>query len=234
MGIVSDFEEKRIALGWRDLVRLTTAIGSQTLAIRGSDKSMFGNLFEKLILGSTLTILGFRRVNPATNRITDRVFWLSDARGNRESDAALIYRSGKLARFDIGFIGRGNPEISKDKLSRYEREAEIMGGRHQSVTFILVDRLPANSMKTQEAAQRIGAEIIQMHWQYWPRDLARRLGERFEYIHPIQLMSDQELDHFLSAQLEQVRIQDFLSAVTLEELESEASDGGTPSEDPNI
>src|SRR5262245_33163075 len=108
-------------LDWKGVARLTTAIGAQTLTIRGSDKSIYGKLFEKLILGSFLTILGFERVDPQRN-VKDRgVFWLSDSSDIRESDATLLVEPGKLARFDIGFIGPGNPEISKDKLSRFAR-----------------------------------------------------------------------------------------------------------------
>jgi len=63
LGFVEDASGKRVRLNWKDIARLTTAIGSQTLAIRGSDKSMYGKLFERLILGSMLTILGYKRVN---------------------------------------------------------------------------------------------------------------------------------------------------------------------------
>lgn len=221
MGFAKDSEGRTITLGWKDLARLMTAIGSQTLAIRGSDKAMFGKLFEKLILGSVLTTFGFRRVNPAINTSTDKVFWLSDSTGSRESDATLIFRRGQVARFDMGFIGRGNSEISKDKLSRYEREAEAAGGKHSSVTFIIVDRLPTKSKKTQEAANKIGAEIIQMHWQYWPRRLAERLGERLGFVHELQTMPDNKIREYLTNQLADIPIQDFLTAITIGELEEE-------------
>lgn len=177
VGVATEDTGALAEVNWRDVLRLTTAIGSETLAIRGSDKSMFGKLFEKLVLGATLSVLGFRRVDRQTQD-SDRVFWLSDSSASRESDATAIYRAGKVARFDIGFIGPGNPEISKDKLSRFERELEAAGGTHSSVTVILIDRLPAKSKKTLDAAKRLDAEIVQMHWQYWPRALAARLGER--------------------------------------------------------
>lgn len=47
------------ALGWSEALRLTTALGCAELAIRGSDKSRYGKLFERLVLGSVLSILGF-------------------------------------------------------------------------------------------------------------------------------------------------------------------------------
>ena len=104
LGFAEDKDGRRAELEWEGVTRLTTAIGSQTLTIRGSDKSIYGKLFEKLVLGSFLTILGFERVDPATNKKTEGVFWLSSST-TRESDATLLVRPGKLARFDMGFIG---------------------------------------------------------------------------------------------------------------------------------
>lgn len=42
-------------LSWTVLTQIFTAIGAQTLALRGSEKSIYGKLFEKFILGSVLT-----------------------------------------------------------------------------------------------------------------------------------------------------------------------------------
>lgn len=218
LGFQEDQAGRRVELGWKDIIRLTTAIGSETLTIRGSDKSIYGKLFERLILGSLLSILGFQRVNPATNTRSEKVFWLSDSSDLRESDATLIIQPGKVVRFDIGFIGSGNSEISKDKLSRYAREMEMGGESHTSLTFIVVDRLPATS-KTKEAARRIGAEIVQMSMQYWPREVARLLGIRFGFRHELQEMADGEIRAYLARELEAIAVQDFLAGVYLDELE---------------
>ncbi len=51
-------------INWLTMTYLLNAIGAQTLAIRGSEKSVYGKLFEKLILGAVLHILGFRHVQP--------------------------------------------------------------------------------------------------------------------------------------------------------------------------
>jgi hypothetical protein len=61
LGIVENGKGKQTPLTWKDITRLTTAIGSLTLTIRGSDKSIYGKLFERLILGSVLSILGFQQ-----------------------------------------------------------------------------------------------------------------------------------------------------------------------------
>ena len=184
---------------------------------------MFGKLFEKLILGSMLSILGCERQNPRNLNKTEKVFWLSDSSGARESDATLLYRPGKLARFDIGFIGRGNSEISKDKLSRYEREAEAGGAIHDVVTFIVVDTLPPKSKKTQEAASRIQAEIIQMNWQYWPLNLAQRLQARLGFNSELATLNESQLRSYLTAKISSIPLQDLLNAFSVAELEEAAA-----------
>jgi hypothetical protein len=149
-------------------------------------------------------------VNQPNITKTRNVFWLSDSSELRESDATLIYRPGKLVRFDIGFIGPGNSEISKDKLSRYEREAKVAGNVHHALTCVIVDRLPS-SAKTVTAAERIGAEIIQMSMQYWPRTLAQRLGQRIGFQHEIQTMRDDRLHEYLKTKLTSLPIQDYVT-----------------------
>lgn len=212
LGFVEDRLGHRVELDWQGITRLTTAIGSQTLTIRGSDKSMYGKLFERLILGSFLTILGYERVDRKRSTKKSNIFWLPDSSDSRESDATLLVRPGKLARFDIGFIGPGNSEISKDKLSRFARELELSSGKSSSTTFIVVDRLPRTG-KTEKAASSIGAEIVQMSMRYWPRDLARRLGDRLGVKHPLQTMAEEDIGGFLSGRLKEIRVQDFLSGV---------------------
>lgn len=61
-------------VNWPFVLYLFTAIGAQTLAIRGSEKSKYGKLFEKLVLGSLLTLLGFQRVDPEDAEKKQRVF----------------------------------------------------------------------------------------------------------------------------------------------------------------
>ncbi len=209
-------KEMQYVLDWESMARLTTAIGAQTLAIRGSEKSMYGELFERLILGSVLTLLGFKRTDPKTNKESQGVFWLSDSSDIRESDATVIVSPGKLARFDIGFIGRGNPEISKDKLTRFSNTVEYNTGvSSSSVTFVIVDTLP-NTGKTQAAANKSGTELIQMSMQFWSKELSIKLKERFGYIHPMQNLSDSDLHEYIRKNLLNIRIQEFLSGVTVE------------------
>ena len=133
--VFTDKNNHDYRLGWRELSQVFTAVGAQTLTIRGSEKSMYGKYFEKLVLGSLLTLLGFSLRDNKTEKL-ENIFWLSERQDKRESDATVIYKPGIGARFDIGFIGPGNSEISLDKVSRFEREIEIGNQKHYMSTII--------------------------------------------------------------------------------------------------
>jgi hypothetical protein len=94
LGLIEDESGKVYRnLEWRDIIRLTTAIGCATLTIRGSDKSTYGKLFERLVLGSVLHILGFQYIENPSSPIIERVFWLSDNSNLRECDGTLRLRA---------------------------------------------------------------------------------------------------------------------------------------------
>lgn len=171
--------DREVSLNWLFVLYLTAGIGGQTLTIRGSEKSLYGKLFEKLILGAALSVLGFRFAPEGPVDPSPGQFWLSST-SKRESDATLLVAPGEGVRFDIGFIGRGNSEISLDKVSRFEREAEFNERRYGMSTFIIVDRIGAKS-NLPELASRIDGTLLQMSMSYWPQNLARKLHERFGY-----------------------------------------------------
>lgn len=204
-------------LAWKDIIRLSTAIGAATLTIRGSEKSTYGKLFERLILGSVLSILGFQHVENSQSRKLEKVFWLSDNSDVRECDATIRLRPGKLARFDIGFIGKGNPEIMKDKLTRYSSEIEQNGRTNLSQTFIIVDRMPETT-KTAEMANKSGTEIIQMSMQFWASELAIRLKNRLGYSAKILSVPEDRLRNYIERKLRSIPILNFLGSNTLREL----------------
>jgi len=218
--------EEEVFLDWREIIQLTTAIGAQTLTIRGSDKSTYGKLFEKLILGSLLTILGFERVDERKNSKNNMVFWLSDSADDREVDATAIITPGKLALFDIGFIGPGNSEISKDKLSRFAKNREISGQKYDAKTYIVVDRLPKTG-KTEGAAKKIDAEIIQMSMKYWPKELAIKLNEGLGLDHVLCNMPESEIEVYLREKLKTIELQNFLGGLNIgdEDIEEEQEEG---------
>ena len=188
---------------------LLNTIGSETLTIRGSEKSAYGKLFEKLILGSLLSILGFKFVDRENPSGLKKVFWLAQQGERRESDATLLYKAGKGVRFDIGFIGRGNPEISLDKVTRFEREIELQEQKWYLATIIIVDRIGKKS-RIEALANKIGGTIIQMSMSYWPKQVATELSNTIGYSHELVRMPDDKIDDYLKETIRKVPLETFL------------------------
>lgn len=205
------FQGKEVPVSWNFLLRLFLALGAQTLTIRGSEKSTHGKLFEKLVLGALLELIGYKLVEKnAIKAGEDKVFWLSErGRGDREKDATLVYKLQRAIRFDLGFIGRGNTEISLDKVSRFEREIELQGKRIFSKTYIIVDRVGQKS-RIQEMAKRIDGCIFMMSKRYWLRDVAKQLGKDTGFVHPITKMKDAELRKYIETGLSRIDFKKFL------------------------
>lgn len=195
-------------INWLWLTYLLNTIGAQTLAIRGSEKSAYGKLFEKLILGSMLHILGFKQIKPPPQEF-ERVFWLASREERRESDATLLYEPGKGVRFDIGFIGRGNPEISLDKVTRFEREISLGRATYYMATIILVDRIGANS-RIERLAKEVDGTIIQMSAAYWIQQVARVLQDSLGFKHELAEMKQEYVEEYLGRKLRGVPLQDFI------------------------
>ncbi len=191
---------------------LMISIGAQTLATRGAEKSMYGKFFEKMILGSVLEILGFELDAGRSGKAMS--YWLSERGERRESDATAIVSGGYGVRFDIGFIGPGNTEISLDKVSRFARVDEIAGREYEMATIIIVDRIGEGSRITELAAE-IDGTILQMSSSLWAKDLDGLLSERFAAYSRV-------FDH--QAQAKEIRETVFsrLSETDLEKLFSEA------------
>lgn len=196
-------------LQWPDLLRCLLALGAQTLTIRGSEKSMYGKLFEKFVLGSALTILGFDYINRNDPRNTN-VFWLSERLDKRESDATALLKPGAGIRFDIGFIGSGNTEVSLDKVSRFEREMERDGYKSKTATIILIDKIGSGS-RIGTQAQAIGGHIIQMSGTYWVHELAETIKTVFPfYKNPLLEMTKQESLVYLKERMASIDLSEFL------------------------
>lgn len=200
--------EQEVVFDWHDILSLFCTIGSQTLAIRGSEKSTYGKLFERLVLGSVLSVLDFENTSFPPAKLS-RVFWLSSKIGEREADATLLLRPGQAIRFDLGFIGRGNPEITKDKVSRFERDLEVNRQRYHSATIIIVDRVGPNS-GLEEQARRAGAYVIQMSMSHWPKQLAQLLAQNFAYRHELVNVAPHLIAEYFRKKLGQVQFGDFV------------------------
>jgi hypothetical protein len=201
------------SVNWLFMIYLLNTIGSQTLTIRGSDKSTYGKLFEKLVLGSLLHVLGFQFQKSGALENLERVFWLSSKDDERESDATLLYQAGKGVRFDIGFIGRGNTEISLDKVSRYRREIQLGRRNWYMATVIVVDRVGERS-NIEKRANDIEGTIVQMSAGYWPQRVAKTLNRVLGFEHPLVNMERSEIGDYLEAKMRDVPLEAFIDIVT--------------------
>lgn len=203
----------RAKINWLFMTYLLTTVGSETLAIRGSEKSSYGKFFGNIVLGSLLHILGFKLV-PSNYPIKhhgqiDKIFWLSSSDNKRESDATLLYQAGKGVRFDIGFIGRGNPEISLDKVSRFEREISFGRSDWYMATIIIVDTIGKKS-RIETMAKEVEGTIIQMSMGYWPQTVAQKLYKVLGYKHELVEMKQSEIGKYLREKLKDVPLNELI------------------------
>lgn len=202
-----------VPLDWNFVLLLSLCIGSQTLSIRGSAKSMNGKLFEKLLLGSLLSIMGFKFLStpPITGfDKSEKLFWLSNMDENeRETDATLVYNEIAIS-IDIGFIGKGNPEISLDKVTRFNRYKQISGIGHQMKTIIIIDTVAKNSDLINKA-KRVDGVVLQMIKPDWTIDFAKEVCKVFNFDHPLQHKLVQELDSYFSSELKNISVDKYIS-----------------------
>lgn len=214
-GLLKMGTEVEARIDWLFMLYLLNAVGAETLTIRGSEKSSYGKLFEKLVLGSLLSILGFQY--ETTKNVGEGLFWLSTPGDKRESDATLLYKIGQGVRFDIGFIGRGNSEISLDKVSRFQRQENINGTSWFMATIIIIDRLGRDS-SVESLAREINGDIVQMSATYWPQEVAILLDERLGYKHELADMEQSRIEEYLRDKLSSVPLEGFIRNLPVEEL----------------
>lgn len=196
-----------------DLLYFLNIIGSLTLTIRGSEKSLHGKTFEMLILGTIFQILGFKLIKKNDVSHDEYCFWLSSKKGGRESDATLIYKA-RGVRIDIGFIGRGNTEITLDKVSRYTRKLEIGGNKFEMDTIILVDSIGDRS-NVDELAKKIKGKILRMSDSRWVLSMSDELKKVFESDEiglPNNLRETREVHKYLKANINEIDFNSLLNS----------------------
>ncbi|MBL4998779.1 hypothetical protein CU014_2628 [Enterococcus xinjiangensis] len=204
---------KIIEVNWDFISLLFTAIGAQTLTIRGSDKSTNGKFFERLILGSSLSMMGFQYMEEMPEEVSpsDKLFILSSTESNeRETDATVIYNN-KAISIDIGFIGGGNPEISADKVTRFRSDKIIGKIDHQMVPLIIVDTIN-NKTVIKSIASSLGGTAIEMRDKYWIRNMAKFISDYFDINCYFEELEDLETLHSeISVKLKELDLQMFTS-----------------------
>ncbi|MBR5919052.1 MAG: hypothetical protein IKZ83_04040, partial [Prevotella sp.] len=133
-----------------------------------------------------------------------------------ECDATFLLRPGYGFSFDIGFIGKGNTEISLDKVSRFESRMERGGRRNFMTTIVLIDTIGDNS-RAKEIAHEIGGYIIQMSSVYWVHELAHIIkSEVPSFENPLLDMTEAESLDYLKKEIPKIDLSKFLSPIDLE------------------
>ena len=192
-------------IDWLLMSYLSAAIGTQTLAIRGSDKSTYGKMFEPLILSTLLQIFGFEKIDVNDRTKTENVFWLSDRQNRRESDATLLYKPGQGIYFDIGFIGPGNPEITLDKVTRFETHLSHGQRSYEMSTIIIVDRIGERSSIVRLASD-VGGYIVQMSMSHWVKEVCVILNKVFGFEHEILKIKTSDLESYIRDKVKNITI----------------------------
>lgn len=215
-----DLGNSSFGLKWPDLLRCMLAMGAQTLTIRGSEKSIYGKLFEKFVLGSALTLMGGTYVHKDDVSKDRMVFWLSsEMNDRRESDATFLLRPGVGISFDIGFIGKGNPEAAMDKLTRYDNQLQRGKRRNVMSTIVLIDTI-GESSRARSIAEETGGFLIQMSGSYWVKELAHDIKETDQtFDNPLLHMSNEESLTYIRERISDIDLSQFLSAADIENLE---------------
>jgi len=190
-------------IDWILVSYLSAAIGTQTLAIRGSEKSMYGKMFEPLVLSTLLQLLGFNKISHDDTKGAQNVFWLSDRKNRRESDATLLYKLGQGIYFDIGFIGPGNPEITLDKVTRFESHLHHGQRSYEMSTIIIVDRVGEGSRIVRLASQANG-HIVQMSMSHWVKEVCVILNKVLGYEHEILKIKPIGLESYIRKKVKEI------------------------------
>lgn len=193
--------EEGISFTFKEMCWISLVLGSQTLTIRGSEKSLHGKYFEKLILGSIFQIFGLKLLE--VEDISQNGFWLSSQNEDRREADGTIVNDNVGIRVDIGFIGPGNSEITLDKVSRFTKLDEISGKKYEMSTIVIVDTLGEKS-KARGLAKAIEGEIICMSDPNWVFTLAERVSETLSIDNPLKDVLVENLENYLSEKLKTV------------------------------
>lgn len=201
--------DTEVAFSSEELLWILFVIGSQTATIRGSEKSLHGKYFEKLILGSVFQIFGLELLEE--KNVIRNGFWLSSEDSDRrESDCTIVYNS-KGIRVDIGFIGSGNSEITLDKVSRYRKYDEIAGESHEMSTIVIVDTIGENS-KVRKLAEDIEGAIVCMSDKNWVSQLSQLVSNRLNIEDLLaDITTHEELECFFRKKIEPIDLEELIN-----------------------
>ena len=155
-------------------------IYNASLAKKGGLKSAMGNLFEPLLLFTSLKACGIEFVDSTRYKSYRGSCFTLDVTEGRQADAQIrtgITNPSKVD-IDIGFIGKGNPEIIADKTQRF---GNLEGGGQKPLegTIIIVSAVPETDRAQLVVRQAtiLGAKVVTMSGCNWIYELSTILIE---------------------------------------------------------
>jgi hypothetical protein len=153
-------------------------IYNASLAKKGGLKSAMGNLFEPLLLYSGLSACGLKYEPIDSFNTMDGPCFTLNINEGRQADAQIktgLTYPPKI-NIDIGFIGKGNPEIIADKTQRFSTISSA-GQKPLDHTIIIVSAIPIEAQLVVRQARLLGAEVITMSGNNWVNELCQHLHQ---------------------------------------------------------
>ena len=179
------------------------AIYNASIAKKGALKSAFGNLFEHLFLYSSLTAIGIKHCDKDKLNLANSPSFALDINEGRQCDARIITGLDfpEKIDIDIGFIGKGNPEIIADKTQRF---GNLLGGGEKPLqhTLIIVSAIPKEAQLVVKQASLLGAKVITMSGNNWLHEIYSHLSFEIgiKNLNPISqnvILTKQQLKEYL-------------------------------------
>ncbi len=159
---------------------INMTIYNASLAKKGGLKSAMGNLFEPLLLFTSLKACGIEFVDSTSYKSYRGSCFTLDVTEGRQADAQIQtgITSPSKVDIDIGFIGKGNPEIIADKTQRF---GNLEGGGQKPLegTIIIVSAVPETDRAQLVVRQAtiLGAKVVTMSGCNWIYELSKILIE---------------------------------------------------------
>ena len=116
-----------------------------------------------------------------------------------------MYKLGQGIYFDIGFIGPGNPEITLDKVSRFESHLDYGMRSYEMMTIIIVDRVGERS-RIQRLASEINGHIVQMSMSHWVKEVGVILNKAFGFEHEILKIKTSDLESYIREKVKNITL----------------------------
>ena len=157
---------------------INMTIYNASLAKKGGLKSAMGNLFEPLLLFTSLKACGIDFVDSPSYKSSKGPCFTLDVTEGRQADAQIKTGIAKPSKvdIDIGFIGKGNPEIIADKTQRF---GNLEGGGKKPLdgTIIIISAVPETNRAqlVVRQAELLGAKVVTMSGYNWVYELSKVL-----------------------------------------------------------